>query len=149
VLSSPKAAADATLFDRLYHVHVTQHAFLQVWSGKTAEIPAANDLDVTSLGRWARTFYDAMTSQIGKFNEERLDGHIPESLSSKAESRLGPGMMSPVMGDTVLQVVTHSIYHRGQVSTRLRELECEPPLTEYFVWVWRGKPAAEWLTDEL
>ena len=48
------------------------------------------------------------------------------------------------MIDTVLQVVLHTTYHRGQINLRLRELGVEPPLTEYFVWTWRGKPAADW-----
>lgn len=149
VLSSPAAAADAALLDRLYHVHVTQHGFFQVWSGKPAEIPAANDLDMASLARWAQSFYEGMASEIGKFNEEGLDGQVPVSLLSKAEARLGSGAAVPRIADTVLQVVSHSTYHRGQISTRLRELGCEPPLTEYFVWVWRGKPAAEWLAGEV
>jgi uncharacterized damage-inducible protein DinB len=73
-----------------------------------------------------------------------LRGSVPDSLLRKAEARLGIGATTPTICDTVLQVVTHSTYHRGQVNARLRELGCDPPLTEYFVWVWRGKPAADW-----
>jgi len=63
--------------------------------------------------------------------------------SSYPVRRLGRGAMAPTIGDTVVQVVTHSVNHRRRVNTRLRELGCEPPLTEYTVWVWRGKPTAD------
>ena len=69
---------------------------------------------------------------------------VPDSVVQAATGRLGPGTMAPTVGETVVQVATHSAYHRGQICTRLRELGTEPPLTEYFVWVWHGKPGAEW-----
>jgi len=51
------------------------------------------------------------------------------------------------LGDTLLQVPMHSTYHRGQVNARIRELGGEPPLVDYIVWVWLGRPAAEWPYD--
>ena len=143
VLSYPAAAEDSVLHDRLYHVHVTQHAFLQVWRGVTAEIPLASTLDTASLALWAKGFY--VETRPDRLELEGMLGRsVPDSLLSKAEARLGIGAITPTICDTVLQVVSHSTYHRGQINTRLRELGCDPPLTEYFVWVWRGKPEADW-----
>ena len=144
VLSSPAAAEDTVLHDRLYHVHVTQHAFLQVWRGVTADIPLANTLDATSLALWAKGFYVETMPDRLELDEATLRRPVPDSLLSKAEARLGIGAITPTICDTVLQVVSHSTYHRGQINTRLRELGCDPPLTEYFVWVWAGKPEADW-----
>ena len=144
VFASPVAVADANLHDRLYHVHVTQHAFLQVWLGASTNLPTPNTLDTASLAEWARSFYAEATADKLKFDEGALNRSVPDSLLNKAEERLGAGAIIPTISDTVLQVVTHSTYHRGQINTRLRELGCEPPLTEYFVWVWRGKPAPDW-----
>lgn len=144
VLSSPAATEDALLHDRLYHVHVTQHAFLQLWRGVPAEIPLANTLDTISLLLWAKGFHVEARPDRLEFDGATLIRSVPDSLLSKAESRLGIGAMTPTICDTVFQVITHSTYHRGQINTRLRELGCDPPLTEYFVWVWRGKPAADW-----
>ncbi len=144
ILSSPAAVRDANLHDRLYHVHMTQHAFLQVWRGVSANIPMLNTLDTAALAEWAQAFYAEATTDKLKFDEEALNRSVPDSLLSKAKERLGAGATTPTIGDTVLQVITHSTYHRGQISTRLRELGCEPPLTEYFVWVWYGKPVADW-----
>jgi len=144
VLSSPIATEDAILHDRLYHIHVTQHAFLQLWRGVTAEIPPANSLDAMSLALWAKGFHLEARADRLVLDGATLVRSVPDSLLSKAEARLGIGAATPTICDTVLQVVTHSTYHRGQVNMRLRELGCDPPLTEYFVWVWRGKPAADW-----
>ena len=144
ILSSPAAVDDPALKERLYHIHVTQHAFLRVWRGVTGETPAADTLDMASLARWARAFHAQTTADTSWLSEAALDRQAPDSLVHKAEERLGPGTTLPTICDTVFQVVMHSAYHRGQVGTRLRELGCEPPLTEYFVWVWRGKPAAIW-----
>jgi len=38
----------------------------------------------------------------------------------------------------------HSTHHRGQVNARLRELGGEPPLADFIVWLWWGRPAASW-----
>jgi uncharacterized damage-inducible protein DinB len=60
------------------------------------------------------------------------------------EKRLGRKADAPTFHETLLQVAMHSAYHRGQVSTKLRELGGEPPLTDFIVWVWTGKPQPEW-----
>ena len=145
VLSSPVAASDAALRDRLHHVHGTQHAFLQVWLGITSETPPKGFSETGDLARWARQYYAQLgTTDGASVIEGRLDEAIPASLIQAAEAGLGPSAITPSMGDTVLQVVMHTMYHRGQIITRLRDLGCDPPLTEYFVWVWLGKPGPNW-----
>ena len=145
VLASPTAVTDIALKDRLYHIHVTQHAFLQVWLGlSTAQLPASNTFDMLSLGSWARSFYIEARHDKSWLSSDALDRRVPDSLLSKAKERLGVGSAEPKLVDTLIQVILHTTHHRGQVCTRLRELGCEPPLSEYFVWVWCGKPAADW-----
>jgi uncharacterized damage-inducible protein DinB len=51
---------------------------------------------------------------------------------------------APTLAETMLQVASHSTYHRGQVNARLRELAGEPPLVDYIAWIWFGRPAPEW-----
>ena len=46
----------------------------------------------------------------------------------------------------MLQIPLHSLYHRGQVNARLREVGGEPPTVDYIAWMWLGRPAAEWET---
>jgi uncharacterized damage-inducible protein DinB len=47
-------------------------------------------------------------------------------------------------GETMMQVAMHSLYHRAQVNTRLRELGAAPPLVDYIAWLWRKRPAPQW-----
>jgi uncharacterized damage-inducible protein DinB len=55
------------------------------------------------------------------------------------------GRAQPVtLAESLLQIWSHSSYHRGQMNRRLRELGAEPPLTDYVVWIWMGRPTAEW-----
>ena len=43
--------------------------------------------------------------------------------------------------EALTQAVMHSQWHRGQNSTRLRELGATPPTLDLIVWYWIGKPA--------
>lgn len=45
------------------------------------------------------------------------------------------------LSESVLQVALHSTYHRGQINARLRELGGDPPLVDFIVWIWRGRPS--------
>lgn len=60
------------------------------------------------------------------------------------EQQLGRRFDRPSLAETIMQVVTHSAYHRGQLAARLRELGGEPPLVDYIAWIWFGRPGAEW-----
>jgi uncharacterized damage-inducible protein DinB len=42
----------------------------------------------------------------------------------------------------------HSAHHRGQALRRLRELGVEPPLCDFIVWIWTGRPDADWGEEE-
>ncbi len=50
--------------------------------------------------------------------------------------------------ESVLQVAMHTVYHRGQVARRLRELGAEPPLSDFIAWVWMDRPEADWGGEE-
>ena len=145
VLTSPAARSDAWLRERLGHVHGTQYGFLQVWGGGGADAePSGGFEDAAAMASWARDGMARLRSAVAALTEDRLGAGIPAELAQAAEAGLGPATGAASMADTVLQVVAHGLYHRGQIVLRLRELGCEPPLTEYFVWVWRGKPPAHW-----
>ena len=45
--------------------------------------------------------------------------------------------------ETMLQVASHSTYHRGQINTRFRELGGDPASVDFIVWVWMGKPRTD------
>jgi uncharacterized damage-inducible protein DinB len=60
------------------------------------------------------------------------------------QQRMGRSFEAPTLAETMLQVASHSTYHRGQVNARLREISGEPPLVDYIAWIWFGRPAPDW-----
>ena len=48
------------------------------------------------------------------------------------------------IAESMLQVALHSQYHRGQINARLRALGGEPPRVDYIIWLWLGRPPADW-----
>ena len=63
------------------------------------------------------------------------------------ERRIGKKVVPATLEETMLQVASHSTYHRGQINTRFRELDGEPAIVDFIVWVWLGKPLANWGDD--
>lgn len=144
VLSAAAAKTDAVLKEKLYHVHVTQHAFLQVWLQVTRTLPANDSFDMAALGRWAQAFYAEANAESAWLDEAALARSAPPSLMEKAAAGFGPATITPTIGDTIFQVVLHTTHHRGQIRQRLRELGCPAPQLEYFIWVWHGRPKPDW-----
>lgn len=44
----------------------------------------------------------------------------------------------------MLQVTTHSTYHRGQINARFKELGGEPGNVDFIIWIWLGKTKVDW-----
>jgi uncharacterized damage-inducible protein DinB len=51
---------------------------------------------------------------------------------------------TPTLGETMLQVPSHTTSPRGQINADLRRLGGEPPLVDFIAWVWFGKPEPVW-----
>ena len=143
-LSSPEAAADSIIRDRLYHIHLVQRAFLREWQSLRGESRPQSFADSESVARWGQAYHAEARSYLATLDETTLARPLVVPWAAMVEARLGRRAEAPSHGETALQVVMHSTYHRGQVNTRLRELGCAPPLTDYIVWLWLGKPAPQW-----
>lgn len=145
VLARPEAIADATLKERLYHIHMVQRAFLKVWQDEPLKLPDTADFpDPKSLLGWARENYTEFNEYTGNLTGMDLERPIVMPWIRMFEARLGRKAEAPTFHETMLQVAMHSTYHRGQVNTRLRELGGEPPLTDFIAWVWSARPQALW-----
>jgi len=135
----PAALEDDGLKERLHHIHLVQRAFLWVCRGDQGPFAFSNVEDFTpaTLREFGRDGHRELA--------RLLNGLAPARL---AERRSVPWFTDPPLEVTVEEALTqaamHSHYHRGQNATRLRELGCEPPLTDYIFWLWKGRPAAAW-----
>ncbi len=139
VLKTPSAIEDQTIRQRLHHIHISQKAWLRIWRGKTVDAKSGESLNLDELSRWAHEYHDDVLKYVEGLEEPELERAIDV-----------PGIenevLKPKLGDTMIQITSHSTYHRGQVTTRLRELGGEPNQTDFIMWIWSGKPKAQWPT---
>jgi uncharacterized damage-inducible protein DinB len=147
VLTSDAAKADDKVRDCFYHLHLVQRGFLRAWRGEPLEGPLPTFNDLQSLIEWARTFYGEAMTYLGTLSDGKAAEELSVPWASIVEQRLGRAPEKTTIGETVLQVVLHSQYHRGQVNARLRSLGLEPPLVDYIAWIWLGRPKAVWVPE--
>ena len=135
----PAALGDKAIHERLYHIHVVQHAFLWITGPRTygfeykklEEFP-----DIAALKKYGRQGLADL--------DERLRTTTPESMEEIIEIVWFQPPLKISRRQALTQVAMHSHYHRGQNATRLRELGGVPPTTDFISWLREGKPAARW-----
>lgn len=144
VLASPPAQSDQRLRDCLYHVHGVQWAYLQIWRDEPPELPEASSFeDLAAIHAWGREYYRRLAEQGDWLNDATLERPVHFPWAEQLAERFGSPAPA-TLAETILQITSHTTYHRGQVNMRLRELETEPRLTDFIAWVWMGKPDADW-----
>ena len=144
VLASERGRTDQKIRDYLYHLHMVQRAFLRTWRNEPRETPYPKFDDAASLMAWARTYYAEALSHVEALNDAELSSPMVLPWAAMVEKQIGRAPATTTLGDTILQAAMHSLYHRGQVNARLREVGGEPPLVDYIAWIWFGRPASAW-----
>lgn len=143
-LSSSEAADDLALRGKLFHTHMVQRAFLSVWNDRTFTSPPTEPPELLTALKSARDYYTGLAEFFSASGVDDLERPVVLPWAGGFARRLGREPATPTLAETILQVVMHSTYHRGQVNARLRELGTEPPLTDYIAWIWFGRPEAQW-----
>jgi uncharacterized damage-inducible protein DinB len=144
VLASEEAMADKKLRDYFYHLHMVQYAFLRVWRNEPRETPFPKFDETQPLRKWGQACYSEGFAYLQSVADAALAEPKPVPWAVMVEPRLGRKPEMTTLGDTLLQAAMHSQYHRGQVNARLKELGGDPPLVDFIVWVWLGRPAPVW-----
>ena len=140
----PAAAADERIRVLIHHVHSVQWVYLQLLRGEEVEIPELDDdTELEAVRGWGREAHLQLAAFVEDLDEAGLERamDIPWArhfVDDPADAR------STTVRQALLQMTSHSTYHRGQMNTRIRELGGEPPLTDFVAWVWAGEPSAEW-----
>jgi len=145
VLSNEKASQDENVKRLLFHYHMTQFSFCQVWTGKTFTLPPNEEFsDIKSIEKYKDDSNKQLKEYLRNIDELKLDKEL-DIPWSKYFLQISGGKESvpSTLVDSILQVVMHSTYHRAQVNRRLRELEIEPPIVDYIFWLWGGQPGNE------
>lgn len=145
VLGLEETIADEQLRTTLHHLHETQRAFLHVWRGLPLDYGESGEFaSFPELYAWALPYYGDVGRFLATLDEARLAESYDLPWSTYFEQSMGRAPEPTTLGETLLQVPIHTTHHRAQVNTRLREIGTEPPLVDYIVWAWLGKPEASW-----
>ncbi|MBZ5553095.1 MAG: hypothetical protein LAO21_10270 [Acidobacteriia bacterium] len=144
VFKSGGGPADTKLKEYFYHLHMVQRAFLRTWRGEPRETPYPTFDEVQSLMFWGQGYYSEAFAHLGTLSDDKISEPMPVPWATMVERVLGRPAETTTIAETMLQVALHSLYHRGQINARLRQIGGEPPLVDYIAWVWLGRPAANW-----
>jgi uncharacterized damage-inducible protein DinB len=144
ILSCENAQTDEKLRDYLYHLHLVQRAFLRVWHNEARDTPYPTFDNLPSLKNWGHSYYSEAFAYLDSVNDEQITAPLPLPWADMVEKQLGRPPATSTLGETMLQVTLHSLYHRGQVHARLKAIGGNPPLADYIAWVWLGRPAPDW-----
>jgi uncharacterized damage-inducible protein DinB len=148
VFGSENAPRDQKLRDCFYHLHLVQRAFIRAWRNEPANAPFPTFEDAASVRSWGRSYYDEIFSFLEPLSDEEISQTMKLPWAELVTAQLGRAPASITIGETMLQVPLHSLYHRGQINARLREVGGEPPTVDYIIWIWLEKPAANWDSTE-
>ena len=108
--------------DTVVHIYSAEWVWLTRWMGHspTAALSAAQFPDLATI----RTAWEELEPKVRSF----LEGNNNDDLARRIEYRLINGQPGASIFWHMLQhVVNHASYHRGQVTTMLRQLGLTPP----------------------
>jgi uncharacterized damage-inducible protein DinB len=144
----PGAQTDARLRYLFHHIHVVHHVYLQAWRGDPfAPTELSSYPDLASIEEWARAFHSAARAFAATVDEASFDQPVDFPWAAMITEQFGADAVPATFEESAFQVFTHTIYHRGQIALRVRELGGVPPTVDYLVWVWSGKPAPQWAAE--
>ena len=145
VLKFPSADNDPILKKLLFHISSVQWAFFYVRTKQPLVFPKETDfLKLLDIAKWEYECYIQNSEYLNSLNENELKNIIEIPWAKRLEKIIGKKPEEASLAETMLQVTTHSAYHRGQINARLREIGGEPPMVDFIAWVWLGKPKAVW-----
>jgi len=140
----PGSHADERIRALLYHTHSVQWAYLQLFRDEPVEIPEPNTFeDLKAVQRWALDYYSSLKRFMPTVDEDQLNQGVTFPWAEQLMERFGEVHTASV-SQSIVQVVLHSTYHRGQIATRIRELGGTPPLTDFIAYIWAGEPEPNW-----
>ena len=116
--------------DTVVHLVSAQAVWYGRWTGKPlpAMFDPAQYPDLPSIrGRW-----EGLWADLGPFLESKSDADLAAELRYK--NFKGDDFAYP-LGLLAMHLTNHSTYHRGQVTTLLRQLGAQPTATDFVLWL--------------
>jgi uncharacterized damage-inducible protein DinB len=121
-----------------------QHAWLRAWRRASVDASFPTFDDAPSVRDWGRSYYDEIFAHLDHVTDEEAAKPMELPWAEFIEKQIGRVPASISVAETMQQIPLHSLYHRGQINARLREVGGEPPTVDYIVWIWLERPRANW-----
>jgi uncharacterized damage-inducible protein DinB len=111
----------ASIRDTVAHLHAAEWAWCERWQGRspTALLPADRFADVASVRPAWRTLEADVRAYVASLGEGGISRVIEYTLLNGAAGATPFWQM-------LQHVVNHASYHRGQITTMLRQLGAQP-----------------------
>lgn len=121
----PMGNSFSSVRDTLAHLLGAEWVWLERWQGRSPRslVPAEEFLAVADLQERWRTVEKSMKEYIGGLGEDALTRPL-HYTNFKGENWTYP------LWRTLLHLVNHQTYHRGQITTLLRQLGKQPTSTD-------------------
>lgn len=120
------ASSFSSLIATLRHMAGAEWVWLERWNGTSpTAFPAAEGLvDLAAL----RAFWHSVWEGQQAFLDALPDGAQGQEI---AYANMAGTPDARPLGELIRHVVNHGTYHRGQLTTMLRQLDGTPPSTDY------------------
>jgi uncharacterized damage-inducible protein DinB len=127
-LVAPLVSSYPTILATYAHLVGSEWIWLERWLGRNP----------TAAARWvARPVLADLRGRLGEIERDRdrwLAGLTTADLGRRVRyRRLNGEEHEGALGDQLVHVVNHSTYHRGQLTTLLRQVGATPPTTDFAV----------------
>ena len=118
------------------HIYAAEWAWYQRWHGESpaALLPADRFADLAALREAWSDHEQKMRAFVDRLTDADIERVIPFKLLN------GTAGASPI-GQMVQHVVNHASYHRGQITTMLRQLAAQPPKSMDMIAYFRTREA--------
>ncbi len=134
--ATPAARSDKKVAELMNHIHAVQRFFLSLVQG---EIVTREELQ-TELP------LPELQNSFQRFHA-KADSYLPKVRESHMSDRVSVPWLpdfQPTCHEALVQATTHSIHHRAQVMTLLRQLGGDPKPTDFIIWVSKDRPGPQW-----
>jgi uncharacterized damage-inducible protein DinB len=132
--TKPLGNSFESLRDTVVHIYSAEWIWYLRWTGQPPTgFPAAEDFPDLAAIRAAWTSQEQKTRRF-------VDGLGPQGLDQVFDYRLFNGQAgSSVFWHMLQHVVNHATYHRGQVTTMIRQLGATPPRSQDLIAFYRER----------
>jgi uncharacterized damage-inducible protein DinB len=123
--------------DTLVHLCLTEWIWHERWSGRSPAAPPRSASEFTDLAQ-IRELWREHELQIRSFVDALTGADMPRAIEYRLMSGQ-PGRSS--FAEMIAHVVNHGTYHRGQITTMLRQLEAPPAKNTDLITFFRERAA--------